>query len=175
MGKPVLVLREATERPEVLTSGVARLVGTNPDEIVRVVRTLLEDDKTHERMAVPVSPYGDGHATARIMATLAYLAGAGPRPDDFSPSEHIEMVPEREPLAATGGTLRCSRDLMRFGLLEILVLLSLGYALSLLTISRRRRPGALPAPDDLFFVFLIPCPQRGTGDRSNNQEPPRRS
>ena len=103
LGKPVLVLREATERPEVLTSGVARLVGTNPDEIVRVVRTLLEDDKTHERMAVPVSPYGDGHATARIMATLAYLSPERGRDrTDFSPSEHIEMVPEREPLAATG-------------------------------------------------------------------------
>jgi UDP-N-acetylglucosamine 2-epimerase (non-hydrolysing) len=101
LGKPVLVLREATERPEVLTSGVARLVGTNPDEIVRVVLTLLEDDRTRERMAVPVSPYGDGHASARIMATLAYLAGAGPRPNDFSPSEHIEVAPEREPLAPT--------------------------------------------------------------------------
>jgi UDP-N-acetylglucosamine 2-epimerase (non-hydrolysing) len=103
LGKPVLVLRGATERHEGITAGVARLVGTDPAEIVSSVRTLLADERTYERMAVSVSPYGDGRATARVVASLAYLVGAGPRPDDFSPSESVEEEAEREPLAAAPG------------------------------------------------------------------------
>jgi UDP-N-acetylglucosamine 2-epimerase (non-hydrolysing) len=103
LGKPVLVLRGATERQEGIAAGVARLVGTDTGEIVRSVQTLLEDERTYERMATSVSPYGDGHATARVVASLAYLVGAGPRPDDFSPAESVEEEAEREPRLATPG------------------------------------------------------------------------
>ena len=174
MGKPVLVLREATERPEVLTSGVARLVGTNPDEIVRVVRTLLEDDKTHERMAVPVSPYGDGHATARIMATLAYSRRSGAATGRLLAFRAHRDGARAGATRRHGGTLRCSRDLMRFGLLEILVLLLRLRAFAPHHLATETS-GRASSTRRSLLCLPDPVPQRGTGDRSNNQEPPRRS
>ena len=70
LGKPVLVLRNTTERPEGVDAGVARLVGTNRDAIVRAVTGLLEDRAVYEQMARAVNPYGDGQAAGRIVATL---------------------------------------------------------------------------------------------------------
>lgn len=70
LGKPVLVLRQATERPEIVDLGVAELVGTDPDAILRACRRLLADPDHYARMARPVSPYGDGHAAARIRDVL---------------------------------------------------------------------------------------------------------
>lgn len=66
LGKPVLVLRETTERPEAIESGVARLVGTEPSAIVAAATELLTDAAAYEVMARAVSPFGDGHAAARI-------------------------------------------------------------------------------------------------------------
>lgn len=70
-GKPVLVLREVTERPEAVEAGVARLVGSDTDAIVREARTLLTDRAAYERMARVVNPFGDGHAAERIAELLA--------------------------------------------------------------------------------------------------------
>ncbi len=66
LGKPVLVLRDKTERPEAVEAGTVRLVGTNPEKIVHDVISLLEDDAAYERMARVHNPYGDGRASARI-------------------------------------------------------------------------------------------------------------
>lgn len=70
LGKPVLVLREVTERPEAVEAGVARLVGTNPEVIVRATSRLLTDPGEYARMSRPVSPYGDGLAATRIADAL---------------------------------------------------------------------------------------------------------
>ncbi len=70
-GKPVLVLRDVTERPEGIAAGVAQLVGTDPRRIVAATARLLEDRDAYRRMAAVASPYGDGHAAERIAAILA--------------------------------------------------------------------------------------------------------
>lgn len=70
LGKPVLVLREQTERPEAISAGVARLVGTNADGIFHEATRLLDDSGEYARMAVGGSPFGDGKAAARIAAIL---------------------------------------------------------------------------------------------------------
>ncbi len=71
LGKPVLVLRDTTERPEAIEAGVARLVGTNPDVIFRSVARLLDDPLAYAQMAHPENPFGDGLASRRIVAALA--------------------------------------------------------------------------------------------------------
>ncbi|HYX24545.1 MAG TPA: UDP-N-acetylglucosamine 2-epimerase (non-hydrolyzing) [Thermoanaerobaculia bacterium] len=70
-GKPVLVLRDTTERPEGVEAGVARLVGTDPERIFAAASSLLTDDGAWLGMARAVNPYGDGHAAGRIAAILA--------------------------------------------------------------------------------------------------------
>jgi len=70
LGKPVLVMRDTTERPEALKSGTVHLVGTNHDLIVSEVSTLLEDSAAYERMSKAVNPYGDGKACGRIVRAL---------------------------------------------------------------------------------------------------------
>lgn len=71
LGKPVLVLRETTERPEAVAAGVVRLVGTDADAIVNEVQHLLDDAAAYRAMARGVSPYGDGRAAARIVQVLS--------------------------------------------------------------------------------------------------------
>ena len=70
LGKPVLVMRDTTERPEALKSGTVHLVGTNHDLIVSEVSTLLDDATAYERMSKAVNPYGDGKACNRIVRAL---------------------------------------------------------------------------------------------------------
>jgi len=72
LGKPVLVMRETTERPEGVVAGTARLVGTDEDRIVSEVFTLLDDSEAHAAMARAHNPFGDGHAADRIAETLAH-------------------------------------------------------------------------------------------------------
>ena len=67
LGKPVLVMRDTTERPEALESGTVHLVGTNHDLIVNEVSTLLDDPVAYEKMSKAVNPYGDGQACRRIV------------------------------------------------------------------------------------------------------------
>lgn len=71
LGKPVLVMRETTERPEGVAAGTAKLVGTNADMIVREVSKLLDDHDAYEQMAHAHNPFGDGRAAARICDLLA--------------------------------------------------------------------------------------------------------
>ncbi len=70
LGKPVLVMRDTTERPEALKSGTVHLVGTNHDLIVSEVSTLLDDPVAYEKMSKAVNPYGDGKACSRIVRVL---------------------------------------------------------------------------------------------------------
>lgn len=70
LGKPVLVMRDTTERPEALASGTVHLVGTDYDKIVNEVSTLLEDAEAYEKMSKAVNPYGDGKACDRIVRIL---------------------------------------------------------------------------------------------------------
>ena len=70
LGKPVLVMRDTTERPEALESGTVHLVGTNHDLIVDEVSTLLDDSTAYEKMSKAVNPYGDGKACYRIVKAL---------------------------------------------------------------------------------------------------------
>jgi UDP-N-acetylglucosamine 2-epimerase len=70
LGKPVLVLREVTERPEAVTAGVARLVGTDPQRIIEAVSELLTDPLAYAQMARAVNPFGDGRAAVRIVSAL---------------------------------------------------------------------------------------------------------
>ena len=70
LGKPVLVMRDTTERPEALEAGTVRLVGTDFDKIVNEVSALLEDREYYERMSKAVNPYGDGKACERIIEYL---------------------------------------------------------------------------------------------------------
>ena len=70
LGKPVLVMRDTTERPEALKSGTVHLVGTNHDLIVNEVSTLLDDPVAYEEMSKAVNPYGDGKACSRIVRAL---------------------------------------------------------------------------------------------------------
>ena len=76
LGKPVLVMRDTTERPEALESGTVHLVGTNHDLIVNEVSTLLDDPVAYERMSKAVNPYGDGKACRRIVAAFTSAGSA---------------------------------------------------------------------------------------------------
>lgn len=81
---PVLLLRESTERPEALQAGTVRLVGTDPEQIYRETVSLLTDSKAHESMAKAKNPYGDGHASERIVQACRYHFGLDRiRPQDF--------------------------------------------------------------------------------------------
>ena len=70
LGKPVLVMRDTTERPEALEAGTVKLVGTDYDKIVGEVSALIEDEAYYERMSKAVNPYGDGQACSRIVSFL---------------------------------------------------------------------------------------------------------
>lgn len=87
LGKPVLVMRENTERPEALKSGTVELVGTEHDRIVMATSNLLEQPSLYSRMANAVNPYGDGRAAQRVVAATAELLGIGERLPDFQPLE----------------------------------------------------------------------------------------
>lgn len=70
LGKPVLVLRKTTERPEAIEAGTAKLVGTNPTEIVMAASELLENASAYESMANAINPFGDGKASERILSIV---------------------------------------------------------------------------------------------------------
>jgi UDP-N-acetylglucosamine 2-epimerase (non-hydrolysing) len=70
LGKPVLVMRDETERPEAVAEGVVRLVGTKGARILEEAQRLLDDPAAYAAMARGVSPYGDGHAAERIVRVL---------------------------------------------------------------------------------------------------------
>ncbi|MEO0731018.1 MAG: UDP-N-acetylglucosamine 2-epimerase, partial [Pseudomonadota bacterium] len=71
LGKPVFVMRNVTERPEAVTAGTVKLVGTDRDAIVDAVSEVLLDGDAYDRMSRATNPYGDGHASQRIAAILS--------------------------------------------------------------------------------------------------------
>ena len=85
LGKPVLCMRENTERPEAVLAGTVKLVGTNRKRIVSETKLLLDDPFTYEAMARAVNPYGDGKAAERSVAAIAQLVGVGKRLPNFEP------------------------------------------------------------------------------------------
>jgi UDP-N-acetylglucosamine 2-epimerase (non-hydrolysing) len=89
LGKPVLVMRDTTERPEAVLAGTGRLVGTDEDRIVHEVRHLLHDRGAYQRMAHAVNPYGDGRAAQRTIAAFRYFFGEGARPEEFTPTVQL--------------------------------------------------------------------------------------
>lgn len=83
-GKPVLVLREVTERPEAVEAGVVRVIGTNTDAIVSETEKLIADPTEYKRMSKAINPYGDGHASERIVAAVLHHFGfTDRRPKEF--------------------------------------------------------------------------------------------
>ncbi|NJK41932.1 MAG: UDP-N-acetylglucosamine 2-epimerase (non-hydrolyzing) [Acaryochloridaceae cyanobacterium SU_2_1] len=77
LGKPVLVLRETTERPEAVTAGTAKLIGTRPESIASAAADLLQNQEAYEAMARAVNPFGDGKASQRILKIVhEFLSGA---------------------------------------------------------------------------------------------------
>ena len=75
LGKPVLVLRRETERPEAVAAGTAELAGTEEEEVYALAARLMDDPSAYQRMAHAVNPYGDGHACDRIADAIAYHFG----------------------------------------------------------------------------------------------------
>ena len=74
LGKPVLILRETTERPEVIEAGTAKLIGTDPESIYRECSLLLTSNNNYKAMAKAVNPFGDGTASKKILRIcLDYL------------------------------------------------------------------------------------------------------
>jgi UDP-N-acetylglucosamine 2-epimerase (non-hydrolysing) len=83
LGKPVLVMRDTTERPEAVSAGTARLVGTDPEGVYAAVDQLLTVPRAYETMANAVNPYGDGHAAQRTTKAIEHMFGFGDRPVPF--------------------------------------------------------------------------------------------
>lgn len=89
LGRPVLVLRKVTERPEGIAYGTAKLVGLDEEKIVSETATLLTDRRTYRKMATAINPYGDGKASRRIVAALKKYFGLSRSPiREFRPEEH---------------------------------------------------------------------------------------
>ena len=86
LGKPVLVLRRETERPEAIEAGTAALAGTKYDDVLRMGNELLRDESAYAKMAHAVNPYGDGNACRRIADAIEWRFGyRSERPEDFRP------------------------------------------------------------------------------------------
>ena len=84
LGKPVLVLRDTTERPEAVTANTVRLVGTDENRIVAAATELMTDPVAYEIMARAVNPYGDGHAAGRVVGAIEHFFGTAGRPEEFA-------------------------------------------------------------------------------------------
>ena len=86
LGKPVLVLRETTERPEAVDAGVVKIVGTDSKIVVAEASKLLSDKSAYQKMANAMNPYGDGRASARTIDGLKFVFGlTKDRPTPFAP------------------------------------------------------------------------------------------
>lgn len=83
LGKPVLVLRTETERPEAVAAGTVKLVGVEKDIIIKEGKLLLDDKDAYEKMAKAANPYGDGFASQRIVKAILSKFADGERPKDF--------------------------------------------------------------------------------------------
>ncbi len=84
LGRPLLLARDNTERPEAVEAGTVIVVGTGEEAIVSALRRLVRDREAYARMAAARNPFGDGRASERIARALLHHFGRGPRPDDFA-------------------------------------------------------------------------------------------
>jgi UDP-N-acetylglucosamine 2-epimerase (non-hydrolysing) len=85
LGKPVLVLRDTTERPEAVKAGTVKLVGTGKEAIIKEANLLLRDREEYQKMAGAVNPYGDGKAADRIVRAMRnYFGITGEAVDEFA-------------------------------------------------------------------------------------------
>ena len=84
LGKPVLVLRRETERPEAVAAGTVKLAGVDRDTIVAMAHELITDETAYTAMAHAVNPYGDGNACRRIAEAILWHFGRGEKPEDFT-------------------------------------------------------------------------------------------
>ncbi len=96
LGTPVLVMRDVTERPEAVAAGTARLVGTDPDRILAAASALLDEPEDHARVSRIANPYGDGRASARILAAIKGV----PVSEFVVPVEQVAPPPMRPPAGA---------------------------------------------------------------------------
>ena len=85
LGKPVLVMRENTERPEAVDAGTVELVGTESAAVATSLRRLRTDTAAYDEMAHAVNPYGDGRAAERSLAAIGAMFGLCERSPDFTP------------------------------------------------------------------------------------------
>ncbi|GAA2745586.1 MULTISPECIES: non-hydrolyzing UDP-N-acetylglucosamine 2-epimerase [Kitasatospora] len=92
LGKPTLVLREITERPEAVIAGTARLVGRTTEGVLAEARRLLGDPEQYRRMAAAASPYGDGRASERTVGAVAHFFDEGPAVVPFVPGSAIDQL-----------------------------------------------------------------------------------
>src|SRR5699024_6881492 len=83
LGKPVLVMRENTERPEAVVAGTVKLIGTHQQRLIDEVSLLLDSDEAYLGMANAVNPYGDGQAARRTVEAIKWKYLNGDRPVDF--------------------------------------------------------------------------------------------
>ena len=84
LGKPVLVLRKVTERPEAVAAGTAKVIGVDEQGVFDAINKLLTDQRVYSRMANAVNPYGDGKATLRILDAIRFHFGMwDERPAEF--------------------------------------------------------------------------------------------
>jgi UDP-N-acetylglucosamine 2-epimerase (non-hydrolysing) len=90
LGKPVLVTRDTTDRPEAFLAGGVRLVGTDTESVADSVTQLLHDPTSYASMAVPRNV--DGHAGQRAVAAIAHMLGLGPRPERFFRTSTLKAV-----------------------------------------------------------------------------------
>lgn len=84
LGKPVLVLRTETERPEAVAAGTVKMAGIDENVIFNMAKELLENEEAYRKMSHAVNPYGDGKACGRIAKALQYYFGMGDKPEDFN-------------------------------------------------------------------------------------------
>ena len=83
LGKPVIVLRNETERPEAVEAGTVIMGGVHKADIVHKANMLLNDKQVYDKIAHTANPYGDGNASARIADAILYAFGMGERPEDL--------------------------------------------------------------------------------------------
>lgn len=83
LGKPVLVLRRETERPEAVEAGTVKLAGVTKEDILTMAHSLITDPQAYAAMAHAVNPYGDGEACRRIADAILWHFGRGEKPEDF--------------------------------------------------------------------------------------------
>jgi len=83
LGKPVLVLRNETERPEAVEAGTVRMAGCEEEVVYEMTKQLLTEKAEYEKMSRAVNPYGDGEACRRIVDAILHYFGQGEKPEDF--------------------------------------------------------------------------------------------